>query len=214
MGKALELTGKRFGRLLVLGQSGRTKKGDMLWDCLCDCGNHANVEGYRLKNGHTQSCGCFRRDQTIKALTKHGDCKRGKKDPLHSRWMAMRTRCYCKKFIEYDLYGGRGIKVCEEWRESYVAFKEWALGNGFDPALSLDRIDTNGNYSPENCRWITRKEQNNNKRNNHRVLFRGQKLSISQIADATGLPYATIKCRIQRGWLGEKLAQPVRSHKP
>lgn len=208
MPKALELKGQRFGRLLVLEQAGRTKKGGILWKCLCDCGNQTNVEGYRLKNGHTQSCGCYHKEQTLKAVTKHGDNRRGKREPLYDRWQAMISRCYQPKFIEYELYGGRGISVCDEWRKSYVSFRDWALKNGFNRSLSLDRIDTNGNYSPENCRWITRKEQNNNKRNNHRVLFRGEMLSISQISDVTGLPYETIKCRIKRGWEGESLAKP------
>ena len=128
----------------------------------------------------------------------------------------MKRRCYCSSSTNYKYYGGRGIEVCSEWKNSYSNFKQWALENGFEEnkGLTLDRIDFNGNYCPENCRWITFKEQQRNKRNNLTVLFLGKVMTASELSKTLGIGYATIKWRIKQGWSGEKLAQPVRNHKP
>lgn len=212
MPKALDLTNQKFGRLTALYRDGHNKKGEVLWQCKCDCGNLVKVVAYRLKNGHTQSCGCYRRDQMIKAITKHGDSKRKLHTELYQRWRAMISRCTRPKFIEYENYGGRGIKVCDEWLLSYENFKRWAFGNGFieGKRLTLDRIDNNSDYCPSNCRWVNQKIQNNNKRSNHRVSFRGKMLTIAQVSDETGIAYHTIKSRIYRGWKDEQLALPTK----
>lgn len=213
--RTYDLTGQSFGRLKVIGRNGKTKKGGTLWHCVCECGNECDVEGYRLKNGHTRSCGCLQFETLYKYGERHGDAT-GQLSELYNRWRAMKRRCYCSSSTNYKYYGGRGIEVCSEWKTSYLNFKQWALENGFEEnkGLTLDRIDFNGNYYPENCRWITLGEQQRNKRNNLTVLFRGKVMTAIELSETLGIGYDTIKWRIKRGWSGEKLAKPVRSHKP
>lgn len=131
-----------------------------MWLCRCECGKEIVVEAYNLKTGHTQSCGCLQREATSVANKTHG--KRNTR--LYRIWICMKNRCYRKNHDAYKHYGGRGIKVCDEWLHSFKAFNDWAMANGYRDDLSIDRIDTNKGYSPDNCRWATMAEQNKNKR--------------------------------------------------
>lgn len=171
----IDLTGKKFGSLMVLNDSRkRTKAGEILWRCQCDCHkkNVLDVRGYNLRNGLTRSCGCL----VLKTNTKHGD---GGKTKLYRTWLNIKQRCSNKKLREYKWYGKRGIKVCKEWMNDFQKFKQWALKNGYKPGLSIDRIDPNGNYSPENCQWITIEE--NRKRSNE--FNRLRKLKLVEVSE-------------------------------
>lgn len=160
-----DLTGQRFGRLRVLRATGVTKQGEYKWECLCECGAVCEATGYRLRSGQTQSCGCYKHDRIVETKLKHG----GRESRLYNVWNAMKTRCYNPKCRAFKHYGGRGIAVCEEWEHDFLAFKTWAEQAGYDEAASygsctLDRIDVDGNYEPENCRWVSHAEQQRNKR--------------------------------------------------
>lgn len=157
--KLIDLSGLRFGRLLVLhrlpADNKRTK-----WRCMCDCGNQISAESYNLRSGHTTSCGCVQKEAASRANTTHG----GRKTRLYRIWVCMKNRCYQKSYHAFNHYGGRGITVCDSWLQSFSEFYAWSVSNGYSDNLSIDRIDPNGSYSPGNCRWVTMSEQNKNKR--------------------------------------------------
>lgn len=157
-----DLTGQRFFRLTVLKYAG--SKNGHLWECKCDCGKIKKVYGYDLKSETVRSCGCWKNEQAaeraIQRNTRHSETH----TRLYRIWHSMKQRCYYKKGVPYANYGGRGIRVCDEWLQNFVAFRDWALSHGYADNLSLDRIDPNGNYEPNNCRWATAYEQTHNRR--------------------------------------------------
>lgn len=155
MGKTKDLTGKKFGKLSVVEMCGKSKAGQSLWLCVCDCGNKTTVQYGNLTSGYTKSCGCLRGrpKQTGMSHTR-----------IYHIWYGMKQRCYNPKSPKYKNWGGRGITLCDEWKDDFFAFRDWAIANGYREDLTIDRINVNGNYEPSNCRWATLQEQGSNKR--------------------------------------------------
>lgn len=158
----IDLTGKKFGRLTVVKRADNDKNGSPRWQCKCDCGKFVSVYGSSLRSGETQSCGCLNREISSKKNKTHGLSK----TKLYSVWTDMKDRCFNPRNHAYMYYGQRGISVCPEWKNDFMAFFTWAINAGYADGLSIDRIDVDGNYEPNNCRWATWVIQNNNKRDN------------------------------------------------
>ena len=173
------------------------------WLCQCDCGNEKIIRTYNLVQNGGTSCGC----QVRPSHFIHGFSHREK---LYGVWKCMHQRCTDRNISRADSYVNKGIRVCEEWRD-YVTFREWALSSGYQEGLSIDRIDNDGNYCPENCRWATRKEQMNNTSKNRKVTHNGETKTLSEWAETSEIPYSVFRSRIRYGWPIEKaLTTPVR----
>ena len=215
MSKALELTGKRFGRLVVISREPSLKISERhtvcRWLCQCDCGNTIVTRSGNLSNGCTRSCGCLQKELTAKRATTHGMSK----NRLYTTWLNMRRRCNDPNFGEYRNYGGRGIKVCKEWNLSFEAFKNWALKSGYQDNLTIERKNVNDNYCPNNCCWITRKEQGYNKTTSSFLTYNNETKTIAEWAECSGMKYDTLFNRIKYlNWPIEKaLTQPVKTKK-
>ena len=194
--KFIDLAGERFGRLTVIERSPNDGRRTM-WKCRCQCGSTVTVRAENLRSGNTQSCGCYEKEQTVKRLYKHG--MSGTR--LAGIYNAMLQRCYNINNSGYQMYGGRGISVCEEWLNDPKSFYDWCLLNGYGDGLSIDRIDNNGNYSPENCRWVDFYTQANNTRKNVYIEFKGEVHTIKEWSRITGIKYNTLYSRIVlAGW--------------
>lgn len=201
MPKIVDLTGQRFGRLTVICEAGRAKNGSKKWRCLCDCGNEHFVTTGNLTNGSTNSCGCYRKEYVSDKNYVHGKSH----TRLNSIWRGMKKRCFNQNDSRFNLYGGRGITVCKEWKDDFQAFYDWAMNNGYTDNLSIDRIDVNGNYEPSNCRWADSKTQSNNKSTSFLLTMNGETHTVSEWAEIVGIDRKTISDRITRfGWSAEK----------
>lgn len=205
MGKSVGLTtpGQRFGKWTVIGLAGMDNNSHKLWNCKCDCGSFREVRDSSLKNGASKSCGC----STGIPRSKH----RASDTRLYKIWHNMMDRCNNVNNLHYKDYGGRGIKVCSTWSNSFPAFQKWALSNGYQEDLTIDRINVNGNYSSRNCRWATLKEQGSNRRNTIFFEIDGICKTPSQWAEDTGIPRQTIYARWQRGDIGLDIIRPIGS---
>lgn len=191
-----DYTGQQFGRWTVLKRSAKPK----FWICRCECGNvkAANIDN--LKRGKSISCGCYRAELGRKHFETHGKSK----TKLYYVWCGIRRRCNNPSVNGYERYGGRGITVCEEWAESFEAFMAWATANGYKEGLEIDRINNDGNYCPENCRWVTRYENMQNTRLNKHIEYNGKVYTINQLAEISGIEAWLIGERLRRGWSVEE----------
>ena len=190
------MEGHRFGHLIAKSISGKGKDNSTLWLCECDCGVQKIVRTSSLRSGNVTSCGCNQinnRNHTTHGLSK---------TPLHSVWLGMRKRCYNPQRSDYKYYGERGITVCNEWISDFATFYKWAENNGYKKGLTIDRIDTNGNYCPENCRWIPFQKQFQNRRNTKWIEINGRVQSLAEWCREYNLNYGRIKTHL---WLHPEL---------
>ena len=208
MEKYKNLSGQRFGRLLVIERMQNNKHGKSQWRCRCDCGNEVVVVAGNLLSGNTTSCGCYRSELTAKK-NKLNATHRKSNTRIYQIWTNMRRRCNSPTCDAYPLYGGRGITVCDTWGKDFTAFQDWALSHGYRENLTIDRIDNDKGYSPENCRWATVKEQNNNRSSNIFCEIDGMRKTLSQWAEYADLPKYTIYDRWHRGVQGHDLIGPI-----
>ena len=168
-----DLSGRRFGRLKVLKRVKNDKYKHVKYLCMCDCGKIVEVRGDGLLSKHTQSCSCLH-DEIL--LKNKGNVKHGKYGTrLYRIWSAIKRRCNNPNTINYKDYGGRGITMCNEWLNNFLSFHEWALNNGYKDNLTIERLNVNESYSPLNCKWVTYKRQNNNKRNSFKIIIAQKK---------------------------------------
>lgn len=199
--KSENLIGKRFNNWVVIGEAKKIN-GMTMWKCKCSCGVEKNVYQKHLKSGASKSCGCYKNKITSARMKINNPTIRKHnmyKSRLYGIWSSMKHRCNNINDINYKLYGGRGIKVCNEWK-GFITFKDWALSNGYNDNLTLDRIDVNGDYEPNNCRWITIQEQQYNKRTNHLITYNNKTQTVTEWADELGINRNTLFGRIDRGW--------------
>lgn len=207
------IVGRQYDRWTVIRYSHSIKTSNgctkQFLYCECSCGNNGLVSYGNLTTGQSRSCGCILREITRARSTLHGKCKRGKVHPVYRVWQGMLQRCTDSTRPGWDDYGGRGIKVCERW-QSFPNF-DVDMSQSYMPGLSIGRIDNDGPYSPENCRWETRTEQNNNSRRNRLVTARGKTQTIGQWATELGVPYSLLHWRLDEGWEHERIvSQPSR----
>lgn len=210
-----DLTGQKFGRLTVTSRAetgiehGKRKR--TRWNCVCDCGTTVVVNADTLTRGIQVSCGCYQREMMSRKMKTHGktDTK------LYTLWSGMKRRCYSESCKEYRYYGGRGIVMCDEWRDSFSAFESWALSNGYDETAvkgqcTIDRIDVNGIYSPYNCRFVDQQTQMNNVRSNHILEYNGERHTIAEWGRITGISPYKICNRVSRlGWTVERALETM-----
>ena len=208
--KLEDLTGQRFGRLTVLYRTTDYVQPNgsrrPRWRCKCDCGTELDVIASNLKRGSTRSCGCLQKEELSKRRTSHGGWANNEK--LYGVWHGMKKRCYCVTDQHYKDYGERGITVCDLWKEDYAAFREWALSNGYKEGLSIDRINVDDGYSPDNCRWVTAKVQQSNRRSCIYVTYNGETKTLKGWSLDTGIPYATLVQRYNCGWETSRMLNP------
>lgn len=212
MGRLVDITGRRFGLLRVLRYDGLDGGKNAQWLCSCDCGELVTVRGYRLRSGETASCGCLRIDASTAAVVKRGDGSVGKTAEgrsLYSAWTAMRARCLNPDHPAFPAYGGRGITICDRWLEAFAKFAE-DMGPKPFPGAELDRIDNDGPYAPENCRWASLKANSRNRRSVRMVATPLGRMPLWKAAEVSGLASGTLAARLARGCLPDRLFDPVR----
>lgn len=214
-GRFKDITGQRFGRLTVIRFLPRAEREHprRTWLCRCDCGNEIQVAAAKLISGHTTSCGCAVVDHIANVNKKY----RHTNKRLYSVWKSMNARCHNPKAFGYKSYGGRGITICDEWSEynedGYETFYDWAVDNGYDfdakvNDCTIDRVDVNGNYEPGNCRWVTNKVQQNNRRDSVKYEYHGESHTMSEWAEILGVKYSRLRYHIRsRGESIEEFAR-------
>lgn len=192
---AKDIVGRRFNMLTVISRA-KNKNGRVYWNCVCDCGIEKSILGQNLTNGSTKSCGCFNRNSASIRMKAKQHRDYDTKTRIYEIWRNMRRRCSEKGDVTGN-YFKRGIIVCKEWNK-YELFMKWAMSNGYNDSLTIDRIDNNKGYFPENCRWTSYMAQANNTRANHLVTYKGETMTMAQWARKLGISYAAIKYRVSK----------------
>lgn len=202
---AKDMKGQKIGRLLVLEMAENTKDNKARWLCKCDCGKLVVIPRASFTK-NVKSCGCYVSDLAREQHTTHGM----KGTRIYRIWTGMKDRCLNSKSKYWERYGGRGIKVYEEWKK-FENFYSWAMENGYSEDLTLDRIDNDGNYEPNNCRWATYQEQENNRSNNKIIEYNGETMTVSQLANKYGIKPKILHSRLYKGWdIDRALTQKIR----
>lgn len=195
-----QFVGRKFNRLTVISVAEKKVRSDgrnyNMVECRCDCGTQKTFNLSEVISNHSRSCGCYRRDRTKEALRKHGKSN----DSIYKVWAGAKRRCTNENDSGYKNYGGRGITMCAEWIDNSSAFMQWALSNGYRQGLDIDRIDNNGDYSPENCRFVSRTENMRNNRRNRIIEYNGLSLPVSEMCERLNLKYSVVNKRLWRGW--------------
>lgn len=192
----MDLTGQRFGRLTVIGRDDKVTR-KTYWICQCDCGTIKSVRADILKAGKTISCGCKKKEQDKINLTAHHSHLQSS-TTLYKRWQYIKNRCYNEHDPRYSNYGGRGIKMCDEWKDDFASFFEWANQSGYSEGLTIDRIDVNGNYEPNNCRWADNKTQCNNRTTNINITIGNATKTLTEWCEIFEVDYNKINARYKR----------------
>lgn len=198
--EAKDVKEMKFGRLTATGNIEYRQKSDgcktPFIECVCSCGNRKFINYYSAKRGDTRSCGCLQQENRIKMATTHN----GSKTRLYRIWRSLFERCNNPKCKEYKWYGAKGVKVCEEWTNNFTAFRDWALSHGYSDDLTIDRINHNGNYEPDNCRWADWITQQNNRSSNRFYTHKGTTKTIAEWARGYGIPESNLITRMRKGW--------------
>lgn len=200
MSKFEDLTDRKFNRLTVIKRI-ENHNNRIYYLCQCDCGNYIKVMGKNLKNNNTKSCGCLQKEK-VGNLNKTHNLSNSR---IYKLWLGIKKRCYNSKSKSYLGYGSRGIIMYDEWLNDFMSFYNWSMSNGYKEDLSIDRIDVNGNYEPNNCRWVTQKEQCNNRSNNHLINYNGETYTLSEWSNKLNINRGTLNSRINKlKWTVEK----------
>lgn len=197
MSRLKDLTNQKFGYLTVISRNKNPNNKRVKWNCVCECGNLTTVSSCDLVNGHTSSCGC-KKFETRNLI--HGM----RHTRLYEIWCGMKKRCYNVNSKSYNYYGGKNIKMCDEWESDFFSFYTWSINNGYNENLTIDRIDVKGNYCPENCRWITHAEQQKNRTNTIYLTYKNETKSLSEWASQYGVTYSACYQRYRRFLLNNK----------
>lgn len=210
MSKLIDLTGQKFGRLTVIKRvEKQNKTRSAYWLCQCECGNTTIVSSPNLKNKHAMSCDCLQQESRLTHSITHGLTK----TRIYKIYLGMKKRCYNKNYFQFQYYGGKGIRICDEWLNNFKSFYDWSIANNYNDTLTIDRINSNGNYCPENCRWVDKYVQANNKKTNKLITYNNETHTMKEWSKITGLTYSTIQHRLDRNWDIEKaLTTPQRNH--
>ena len=213
MGKGIDLLGQKFGRWTVIKREKNNKNNERVWLCQCECGHIAIVRGRDLITGKSKSCGCYRNEVTSNRTSTHNLSK----NKLYKLFYGIKQRCYEVNHKSYKYYGGKGIKICDEWLNDFQKFYDWSVANGYDKnakygECTIDRIDTNKDYSPENCRWVSMNIQNKNKGNNRLITYNGETHCLKEWSEKLMINCKVLNSRINKyGWSIERaFTTPVR----
>ena len=205
----IDLTGQKFGRLTVIKRLENNKRNETVWLCKCECGKEVNVTYGHLAYGHSKSCGCYAKELFVNTVSKH----KLRTHRLYNIWRGIKQRCCNSKSVFFNYYGGRGIKICDEWLNDFKKFYDWSVKNGYDGKLSIDRINNDGNYEPHNCRWANPKIQSTNRRTNRIIEINGEKKCLSEWLEINNISSTTFYRRINNGWnVVEALTTPTKKN--